>query len=333
MITDTKITGINSSFHEIQYGDRRIRLDVNSSRCIMMEKTAIGKNDDADHADFLSDSDVLEYRSLKRMGYFSVPPLTGIPSDNDLLIHEVQLEINQRCNMQCAYCYADCSTPVDTKISLKEAQSLIDAALERFVGNGKSSWIVFNLGLVGEVLLDLDLYESIQKYIEKKSSDLGKALCCIYITTNGTLLSSGIARKLWNLNHKTKIIISIDGPKYIHDQTRRFSSGKGSYDTLYPLIKDCTAKWNTVAEATLTGKNPNVTDIFLHLFEFGFSSICLKPVRLHKTNELSINESNINRIKEEYSKFIGFLMAQDDPMLLDYLSCINERDMFGRFFF
>jgi len=113
---------------------------------------------------------------------------------------------------------------------------------------------------------------------------------------------------------------------------RQFPNGEGSYDRVEPLVKEHLSRWPAIGSAVLTGQKPYVTEIFLHLFELGFRSIHIKPVRARADASFAITEKNIEAVKGEYSRFVDFLLKQDDFHLLYYLSAIPGLDFFGRFF-
>ncbi len=57
------------------------------------------------------------------------------------------------------------------------------------------------------------------------------------ITTNGYLLTYATAKKLSNLKvHSCQL--TIDGPKHIHDNRRKLTSGAGSFDKIFQNLLD-----------------------------------------------------------------------------------------------
>ena len=61
-------------------------------------------------------------------------------------------------------------------------------------------------------------------YSEKKAKN---RRIVYFVTTNATLLTKEYLQFLNQFN--VKLVVSIDGPEFVHNKERRFISGKGSY--------------------------------------------------------------------------------------------------------
>jgi MoaA/NifB/PqqE/SkfB family radical SAM enzyme len=123
----------------------------------------------------------------------------------------VNLSLTDRCNFNCLYC----STPKWNRkeMSLQQIFTLIDELAKR--GN-------IRLGLTGgEALLREDIGEII-RYAKRKK-------IFTTIITNGWL----IEEKIDEIKDLDALIVSLDGPKKIHDMLKK----KGSYDKLMEGIK------------------------------------------------------------------------------------------------
>lgn len=202
------------------------------------------------------------------------------------------------------------------------AEHLIDGATDYTIG----------FGLTGEPLLSLDDFDLIRACAEKRSLEGGRRIRCIVGSTNGMLLSDEVHDRLSAADPvRDWPVISLDGPARIHDAMRPLPDGSGSYARIEPRVKRWLARDNASASATLTGFYPYVTDIFRHLFELGFRSIPIKPVRVSPDTPFAVNAPNLGRVKEEYSRFARFLLEQDTADLLCYLPALSERDFLGRF--
>ena len=85
-----------------------------------------------------------------------------------------------------------------------------------------------NIGFYGgEPLLRFSLIKQIVAYAREKFD--GKELA-FTITTNGTLLNEEIIS--YFEKEDVQLMISLDGPKEIHDKNRVFPNGQGSFDTV-----------------------------------------------------------------------------------------------------
>jgi len=350
---------LNPEIHKVKYNGRVLALDTNASISFELDSLSAevldqyGSRSDQEIISRLSPkyskeeiTDTLEeLRQLAKMGFFaprsSTPPLR-LPQPSQVPIDTVRLVANHDCNLGCKYCYTErgvCS-PIqksDKPRRMPEDQAIkvIDLFVNYFLQNGKGSSLTFSFGLGGEPLLALDLFRSIKEHIDKRRLESGKKITYLIPNTNATLLTSQVADELAGMlrnNLSYEPVISIDGPKHIHDAMRQFPNGEGSYDRIEPLVKEHLCRWPAIGSAVLTGQNPYITEIFLHLFDLGFRSIHIKPVRAKPDASFAITEKNIEAVKAEYTRFVNFLLDQDDFHLLCYLSAIHRLDFFGRFF-
>jgi MoaA/NifB/PqqE/SkfB family radical SAM enzyme len=124
---------------------------------------------------------------------------------------EVTHQINFACNLRCKYC----GLP---EIKTKELNTLqVKDAMEEFANAGTSVWNFTG----GEPLLRTDLGELV-----RFSKHVG--IDAVNINTNGMLYKY----RKDGLNLADKILVSIDGPKEIHEEMR----GYGSYDKVVEAI-------------------------------------------------------------------------------------------------
>ena len=246
---------------------------------------------------------------------------------------EVALALTYQCTLGCRYCYANKNNV--SRCSSKQVMSneMIDAAFDWAVNSFAPDGKTLNIwtGTVGETLLRSSAFGYLNKKVEKYNLDNPRAkdFSAVIHTTNLTLLDYPEADEFLS-QKKYKWRISIDGPKYIHDAMRVFPDGRGSYDVVSQAIPRFFRKspdQKHTAAATLTGANPYVTDIFLHLYELGFREIVIRPVRATPNEPYAINAASIGAVKLGYSEFTDFLLSQDDSVLLDYLLAIcHEAD-------
>lgn len=165
-----------------------------------------------------------EYRVLE-----SVHPETKfIDSYMTSYLNTLLLQVTQCCNLRCDYCiysgkYLNRSHS-KKRMSFDTAKRGIDYLLQHSFDH-KTLFLGF---YGGEPLLEFELIEKCIDYIKLSASE---KKIYINLTTNGTLLKKSIVDRLVEL--EVTILISLDGPKSIHDSARRYwKNNKGTFDTI-----------------------------------------------------------------------------------------------------
>lgn len=170
----------------------------------------------------------------KRVKELVHPNTSNLQQILNNMMSQMTLQITQQCNLRCEYCpYSnmdnmDNRNHTSKKMSWEVAKKAIDFLAQH---TGKSEKVVIGF-YGGEPLLEFELIKKIIHYAN--SNFIGKEVLYT-ITTNGTLLNADIAEFLYNNN--ANVLISLDGPKEIHDQHRRYISGNGSFDDVYSNLK------------------------------------------------------------------------------------------------
>ncbi len=186
----------------------------------------------------VTSSEIAEINDLRQAGYLKTESVVEkiyhpyTPFLNDLLerkIPKATLQLTQRCNLRCKYCiYSEDVNMHQRSHSNKDmhwetAKKSIDFLREHSVDSTQ-----VNIGFYGgEPLLRFSLIKQIVAYAREKFD--GKELA-FTITTNGTLLNEEIIS--YFEKEDVQLMISLDGPKEIHDKNRVFPNGQGSFDTV-----------------------------------------------------------------------------------------------------
>ena len=144
-------------------------------------------------------------------------------------IAKITLQVTQGCNLRCKYCIysedinAHQRSHSNKRMSWETAKKGIDFLREHSIDSKK-----VNIGFYGgEPLLEFPLIKRAMAYAKDVFD--GKELT-FAITTNGTLLTDEIID--FFADEDVHLLISLDGPKEIHDKSRVFSDGRGSFDTV-----------------------------------------------------------------------------------------------------
>lgn len=144
-------------------------------------------------------------------------------------------EITMACNMRCKHCGSSCENSLPGELTTEEAFKFVDMCSEM-----KMEWISIS---GGEPFTRKDIVD-VTKYAVSKGIGVN-------IITNGWLINDSTAKELGKLDN-IRILISLDGPKYIHDFIRKpgaFDRAKESYRILHSYGVD------TGCITTITKKN------------------------------------------------------------------------------
>lgn len=153
-------------------------------------------------------------------------------------IKSLTLQITQNCNLRCKYCIFSGNyenrTHKAVNMTYEMAKNGIDFLLNHSVDSN-----AIDLGFYdGEPILVFALLKECILYAEHEFE--GKKVT-FNITTNGTLITEEII--CFFEEHNVHLMISLDGPKDIHNSNRGFAnSDKGSFDLLMDNIKWITEK-------------------------------------------------------------------------------------------
>ncbi|MCL2052366.1 MAG: Cys-rich peptide radical SAM maturase CcpM [Lachnospiraceae bacterium] len=170
------------------------------------------------------------YLSDNRIEVMKHPLTDYVNTLVDRSVDMITLQLTQNCNLRCSYCvYSEMNNDKQRShsskiMSLTTAKKAIDFLAMRSIDSEK-----VNVGFYGgEPLLEFELLQAVVSYAEEVFS--GKTLT-FNITVNGTLLSPAVIE--YCIEKNIAIMISIDGPKDIHDANRRFAAdGRGSFDSI-----------------------------------------------------------------------------------------------------
>ena len=191
-------------------------------------------------------------------------------------IRALSLAIAQKCNLGCAYCYAqqgEFGAPAKN-MSLADAIS----AVELLVGEAEPGERLNLAFLGGEPLVNRPTLRA----AARRARELGEARGATVnysITTNGTLLTEDDARFFEEFGFA--VTISLDGPKEVHDALRPYKGGGGSFDATMrraaPLLR-LQRKMHVSARVTVTPMNLSLRRTLDTFVAAGFHSVGFSPM-------------------------------------------------------
>lgn len=143
------------------------------------------------------------------------------------------IQTTNDCNFSCPYCYQS-----HEKLKLDDDKLNI---LKKFISNKISEGVtdIHIHWFGGEPLLNSDCILKLEEYlVELKQETNNKLKIENSITTNGYLLNKDLILKISEKTNIKSFQITIDGPKEIHDKTRKLKNDLGTFTTLINNVKD-----------------------------------------------------------------------------------------------
>lgn len=142
-------------------------------------------------------------------------------------ITNLELFLTENCNLACDYCFVRNKRP--KKMSFEDIVAAINFLV--FYSADKK---LLNITLFGgEPLMEKENIYKVVDYCEKIKNESGNKIFSISITTNGTLITEELLQRTQG---KVNYLLSIDGDQETHDASRKFSNGKGSFQTIVSKI-------------------------------------------------------------------------------------------------
>ncbi|KLO22479.1 radical SAM/SPASM domain-containing protein [Marinitoga sp. 1155] len=215
------------------------------------------------------------------------------------------LNIAQKCNMKCIYCFADNGTYGNTSLMNFETVKL---ALEKLYNNNFEQLSISFFG--GEPLLNFKLIKKIVEYIEKNFDQKP----AYNITTNGTLLNEKIAKFM--KKYDFKVMISIDGDEREHNLLRPLKNKEDSFKKTIEGIK-LLEKYEIpyITRMTVTKFNQDFDNFWI---KYNFKNI----VRAFVAPE---DYTLLPDLREYNKKIESYISGEDKTISGIILSSINVR--------
>ncbi len=184
------------------------------------------------------DSVIEQINKLKQGGFLSDRRIKKIKHPDEEVIEyilpyklsQITLQVTQQCNLRCNYCvYSHPDGDFQRNHSSKHMTfEVAKKAIDYLIKSSRDSKSLYFSFYGGEPLLEFKLIKQCIEYI--KESVEGKVLQ-FNMTTNGTIINDEIISYFETNN--VSLLISLDGPKEVHNKNRRFASnGKGSFDSV-----------------------------------------------------------------------------------------------------
>lgn len=198
-----------------------------------------------------SDKDIEDYESDGKEDVLRVVK----PSNNNFTdTPYLCMQPTPSCNLDCEYCfvkyYEDSSSFMDWKTAKK--------AVDYFVKTNPQKSDYSHVGFFGgEPTVAYDIVRDIVHYVSGKLSNQRKIQ--FHMTTNATMIDNKWMKLFDEFNWT--FIVSLDGPKRLHNETRKDRHGNGTYDKVVEGLKNLSTVSNSI---TLRGTFlPSKEDTYL----------------------------------------------------------------------
>ena len=188
------------------------------------------------------------------------------------------LLLSQSCNMKCIYCMYGAGayhTGMGLKMTREIALKSIDRCFEDIGEGGRLEVIFFG----GEPLLNWPLAKEVILHCERRLKEEHRGKTRRYhVASNLTVFPADLIE--WATKHDISFLCDIDGPPEIHNLSRPFRDGRGTYEATAGSIRRLRAAGlNVHLRATVTALNQDyLLEIAEHHKAVGGQSSAFCPV-------------------------------------------------------
>ncbi len=279
-----------------------IEMFENTPRDIIV-KEMLEKYSDTDDIDENEINECIDdVESLKQQGkLFTEDKYSNLAFDFKKRSTEIKalcLHIAHTCNLNCEYCFASQGKYHGERalMSLETGKRAIDFLIEN--SGDRTNLEVDFFG--GEPLMNFDVVKGIVDYarsIEKKHNKNFR----FTLTTNGILVDDEVIEFANKECHN--VVLSLDGRKEVHDNLRKTSNGKGSYDIIVPKFQDFVKKRGNkgyYVRGTFTHNNTDFTNDIFHMADLGFTELSMEPVVCSSNDPYALTYEDLPILFEQY---------------------------------
>jgi uncharacterized protein len=209
----------------------------------------------------------------------------------------MSLAVAQKCNLGCAYCYAQQGSFGGPSRNMPLETAL--AAAERLLADTSEGECANLSFLGGEPLLNRSVLRATVNHAAQLAAEKGVHLT-FSITTNGTFLTEDDGR--FFEKHAFSVTVSLDGVGPVHDALRPTKSGGGSYEGIRQNVRPLLERQRRMqvsARVTVTPDNLALHETLDAFIAMGFHSVGFSPLLASPTGRGELKAEHLKRMLAE----------------------------------
>ena len=215
-----------------------------------------------------------------------------------------------RCNHKCLYCHSSSRRMSEKEYDMKP--ETVKKTVEFILQCPNRAIKIEFQG--GDSLANFELFKSIVEEAKNQNLKHGKTIK-FSLVTNLTMMKEEYLE--WIQKENINICTSLDGPKDVHDSTRVYESGKGTYDDVTKWVKTMRKKGINVSALMVTSRKSldkwkEIIDEYLRL---GLNGIQIKYL-----DKLGFADKEWEQIGYTIDEFIEFWKKS-----IDYIIELNKK--------
>jgi uncharacterized protein len=230
-------------------------------------------------------------------------------------VSKLELIHTEGCNLACAYCFEKNMIgykKMPKSIAKAAVDLLFDYALE------ERNLEITHFG--GEPTLNFPAIKYVTEYAEEKADQTGKKIS-FNTTSNGVLLTDEMVD--YFVNHRIRVLLSIDGLKESHDRYRKDRFGNGTFTKVkkgFDILKEKQI-WVGTKMTVMPENVPNLFDDVIGLYEMGMNQFTIGHATGIKWKEEDIKEFGI-----QYGKLYDwYIQMSKENLKIDEFDKIKDK--------
>lgn len=220
-------------------------------------------------------------------------------------MYTMTLEVNQKCNLNCTYCYL--GEKNGSKMSIDTAYKGVDMAFEKVRAHRDRELLFDFVG--GESFIDFPMIKEIISYIEEKNQKANNYLR-YSVTTNATLFNQAIVDFLVEKNFSLKI--SIDGTKEVNDRNRVSKTKYSVHDRIISqlcYVREFEKRTNKLVQVTNVVTNNNYQN-YAESVEYLVTEVGFRLIDTGIDYYSEWTEQEMNGLASEIRKIFDFFIKK-----------------------